>query len=159
VARHKTGVVGQQEVRVLLSPSARAHAIGRLTWKVVKPRCHEGLIEVRTEVAGCEFGSLRIYFVDPAPSEFSLQYFTGVQNARRVPVRRLDVNGDHKDWINRTHKHRFDPENGHESAYIPNDIPAVPLGPTVATGVYRRVFEAFATECHVQLPNSYWSEP
>lgn len=159
VARHKVGIVGQPEMRVLLSPSARARATGKLGWRLIKPKCHEGSIQVQTDVQSCEYGSLRIYFVDPAPSEFSLQYFTGIQNSRRVPVRRLDVNGDHNDWINQTHKHRFNPDTGHEAAYIPTDIPEVPHGPTVPIGVYRRVFEAFASECHVTLPDNFWSEP
>ncbi|WP_157577072.1 hypothetical protein [Saccharomonospora iraqiensis] len=94
-----------------------------------------------------------IYWVDPRPDRIHVSYV--VDN---VPVRRLDVNDSHKDWIDVTHKHRYLP-NGTSDAYLPDDIPRVPLGPTVPPGTYRAVFEAFAAECCVALPEGYWTDP
>lgn len=56
-------------------------------------------------------------------------------------------------------EHTHVPATGREDVYIPEDIPEVPMGPTVAPGTYRRVFEAFAAECHIELPDGYWTEP
>ncbi|MGW4520112.1 hypothetical protein [Amycolatopsis sp. NPDC004378] len=115
----------------------------------------QGLLHVRTEVEDCSDGLLRAYFVTARPDRFHVQYLVN-----RVPVRRLDVNADHRGLPpDTTHKHTYVPQNGSESTYVPNDIPSVPLGPTVAAGTYRRVFEAFASECFIELPEGYWTEP
>lgn len=58
-----------------------------------------------------------------------------------------------------THKHTYQPATGAEGFYVPKDIPHVPLGPTVARGVYRTVFAAFAAECHIALQDGYWTDP
>lgn len=154
MAQHKAGVLTPASLGALLSTEAGACSVGTLTWSLRKPRCHQGVLEVKSEIPGCELGQLRIYFVEQAPSEPSLQYLVG-----GVSVRRLDVNGDHREWVNRTHKHRYEPHTGREDAYLPTDIPNVPLGPTVAPGTYKMVFAAFAAECHVALDDGYWVEP
>ncbi|WP_139323939.1 MULTISPECIES: hypothetical protein [unclassified Pseudonocardia] len=159
MAKHKLGVVSPEEVHALLSPTAQAESVGQLKWDEQKSGCYEGVLEVTTSVSNCERSSLRIYVVRLAASEFSLQYLIGTERSRRVAIRRLDVNGDHKDLINTTHKHKFNAETGHESAYVPTDIPNVDLGPTVPIGTYQQIFEAFASECHVSLDGDYWSEP
>jgi hypothetical protein len=98
---------------------------------------------------------LRIYVATPRPDRIHIQYLVN-----RVPVRRLDVNDHHRGLPpNTTHKHTYVPQSGAESAYVPDDIPPVPLGPTVAAGTYRHIFEAFASECFIELPQGYWTEP
>lgn len=154
MAQHQAGALSFAALGALLSRAAQASAVGRLRWSLRKPRCHQGVLTVQTKVSGLGDGLLRIYFVELAPSEPSLQYLVG-----GVSVRRLDVNGDHRAWVNQTHKHTYEPNTGREDAYLPCDIPDVPLGPTVAPGTYQRVFEAFASECHVSLPGGYWTEP
>lgn len=109
---------------------------------------------VRTEVIDCSSGLLRIYLLRPRPDRIHVQYLVN-----GVPIRRLDVNDAHKQWRDKTHKHTYIPALGAEDAYLPDDIPEVPLGPTVAPGTYRAVFEAFAAECFVELPDNYWTEP
>lgn len=153
MGRVTPGAVRTVTLHALLSPVARARVVGQIEWTLKKPRVHQGIIAVDTDVSECEEGRLRIEFQERAPSEFGLQYLVN-----RVPVRRLDVNGSHRSWQFTTHKHRYNTA-GHEDAYLPTDIPPVPLEPTVAPGTYRRVFEAFAGECFVSLPDGYWVEP
>jgi len=83
-----------------------------------------------------------------------------------IHLRRLDVNGSHRNrtsdreqWIKRTHKHRWSEAHADAEAYTPCDIPSLPL--TAVTGEhYRRVFEAFCSECGIDLVAGYcWSEP
>lgn len=147
------GGVTSTELAALLSPLAKATAVGQLAWRLKKPRCREGIVEVCTQVADCSMGKLRIYFVEPRPDRVHLQYLVGGSWDRR-----LDVNDQHR-GVERTHKHTHVPATGREDVYIPEDIPEVPMGPTVAPGTYRRVFEAFAAECHIELPDGYWTEP
>jgi hypothetical protein len=154
VSQQRAGVLSHAALGVLLSSTASAEGIGQLVWSLKKPKCHQGVLEVHTSIPGFERGQLRIYFVDMAASEPSLQYLTG-----GVSIRRLDVNGDHRSWVNKTHKHTYDPTSGRDSAYLPPDIPDVPLGPTVAAGTYQVIFGAFAKECFVSLPDGYWVEP
>ncbi|MCA1605943.1 MAG: hypothetical protein LC775_10830 [Acidobacteria bacterium] len=81
-------------------------------------------------------------------------------------LRRLDVNGSHRNrtsdreqWIERTHKHRWSEAHDDAEAYTPRDIPPVPLT-EVAGEHYRRVFEAFCSECGIHLAAGYcWSDP
>lgn len=153
MSRQKAGVLTPATVGSLLSSTADARGVGHMAWSLKRPRCHQGLLQVQTKVSGFELGQLRIYYVEAAPSEPCLQYLMG-----GVAVRRLDVNGDHRDWVNRTHKHTYQ-ASGQDSAYLPDDIPDVPLGPTVASGTYRKIFDAFAAECFVALPSGYWMEP
>jgi hypothetical protein len=121
----------------------------------MKPNTVQGLIQVRTQVEDCPDGTLRAYVVTPRPDRFHVQYLVN-----RVPVRRLDVNDNHRGLPpDATHKHAYVPQTGAESTYVPDDIPPVPLGPTVAEGTYRRLFEAFASECFIELPEGYWTEP
>ncbi|MFS8104837.1 hypothetical protein LFM09_47825 [Lentzea alba] len=147
-------LVTAEALAALLSAPSKSRAVGQLSWTSKKPHIHEGKIEVRTDIADCPVGYLRIYYVDPRPAEVGVQFIVN-----DAPVRRLDLNGSHKDWVHTTHKHRYLPATGREDAYIPNDIPAVPLLPTVAPGTHRAVFEAFAQECLVLLPEGYWVEP
>ena len=147
-------LVTDQALSALLSVAAEARTEGVITWTKRKPHIYEGKIAVRTALSDCALGLLRVYFVDPRPSEISCQYLIN-----GAPVRRVDVNGSHRDVINKTHKHTYIPALGTESFYFPNDIPAVPLGPTVAPGTCRAVFEAFAAECFVLLDDGYWEEP
>ncbi|OXM70723.1 hypothetical protein CF166_20505 [Amycolatopsis sp. KNN50.9b] len=137
----------------MLSHLAEATAVGALTWDSKRSFLHTGQIQVQTRVQGCELGKLQVVVNDLAPSEPRCQYLVN-----DVPIRRLDVNDVHRPWPRRTHKHRYVPETGKDDAYIPDDIPDVPFGPTVAPGTYRRVFEAFAAECWVTLPEGYWTE-
>lgn len=151
---YKTNLVTDQTLDVLLSGAAQATTTGRLFWRVQKPRVHEGKIEVLTRLSDCAVGELRIYYVDPRPSEIHCQYLVN-----GAPIRRLDVNGSHRKIVNKTHKHTYIPSSGTESFYYPDDIPSVPFGPTVAVDTYRVVFEAFAKECHVLLGDGYWTQP
>ncbi|CAM2996825.1 hypothetical protein SAXI111661_12945 [Saccharomonospora xinjiangensis] len=153
MGRYVPDALTTQTIEVLLSDLARATAVGEMSWSVKKPRTHEGQIEVRTALEDCPVGRLRIYWVDPRPDRIHVAYLVN-----HVPVRRLDVNDSHKDWVNTTHKHRYLP-TGAEDAYIPDDIPHVALVPTVPPGTYQAVFEAFAAECRVTLPEGYWTEP
>jgi len=80
-------------------------------------------------------------------------------------VRRLDVNGSHRNrtdgerWVRRTHKHRFSEAHQDAEAYTPSDIPAVPFQ-NVAVEDYRQVLEAFCDECAITLGGSYaWQAP
>jgi hypothetical protein len=154
VGTYTANLVTAEALAALLSGSAKSRAVGQVKWARKKPQIHEGKLEVRTAVADCPVGYLRIYYVEPRPSEVGLQFVVN-----HAPVRRLDVNGSHKDWINTTHKHTYVPATGREGAYIPDDIPEVPLLPTVAPGTHRAVFEAFAQECWIVLPDGYWVEP
>jgi hypothetical protein len=152
VGRYPANAVSNASLAVLLSPLAKAKATGVITWAVKKPNCHEGQVGVTTVVENCMSGRLRIYFVTPRPDRIHLQYLVN-----GVPIRRLDVNDAHR-RTDQTHKHTYQPPDG-ESFYIPDDIPEVPRGPTVAPGIYRRVFDAFARECHILLADGYWVEP
>lgn len=153
LGQHRAGAVTAQALEVLLSQLASATAIGEMAWSSIRPYLHQGQITVRTSVDGCELGRLRLLVNDLAPSEPGCQYLVN-----DVPVRRLDVNGFHRPWPRRTHKHRYVPATGREDAYLPDDIPDVPFEPIVAPGTYRRVFEAFAAECWVALPEGYWKD-
>lgn len=83
-----------------------------------------------------------------------------------VHLRRLDVNGSHRNrtgdceqWTERTHKHLWSEAREDAEAYTPSDIPSVPLT-AVTGGHYRRVFEAFCSECGIDLTAGYcWSDP
>jgi hypothetical protein len=159
MAQQRAGMLTRQAVTAVLSPAACAVGQGRLHWSVVKPRCFLGLLVVKTEVVGCEISELRIYLREKVASEPRLQYIVGSSGQGRVAIRRLDVNDDHRKWVNTTHKHALDVSSGLEEAYLPSDIPHVPLGATVAPGTYQRLFEAFAAECFVALPPGYWTDP
>jgi len=159
MAQQRAGMLTRQAVSEVLSPAACAVGQGRLHWSVVKPRCFLGLLVVKTEVVGCEVSELRIYLREKVASEPRLQYMVGSDRQNRVAIRRLDVNDDHRKWVNTTHKHALDASSGLEEAYLPSDIPHVPLGATVAPGTYQRLFEAFAAECFVTLPPDYWTDP
>lgn len=159
MGQQRAGTLTNQAVRTVLSPAACAVGQGRLAWSIDKPRCFKGLLAVHTTVVGCETAELRIYLREKAASEPRLQYLIGSHRQTRVAIRRLDVNDDHHKWVNTTHKHSLDVSSGLEEAYIPSDIPNVPLGPTVAPGTYQRLFEAFAAECFVTLPPDYWTDP
>lgn len=152
MVRYRPNAVVGSTMRLLLSEHARAEAVGLLEWSLKQPGIHQGIIEVRTVIEDCPVGRLRLQVSEQAPSEPAVQYLMN-----GVPVRRLDVNGTHRDWAFTTHKHRYRP-TGHEDAYIPDDIPAVPIGPTVAPGTHRAVFEAFAEECFISLPDGYWTD-
>lgn len=104
----RAGTLTQQSVRTVLSPAACAVGRGRLEWSVVKPRCFQGLLVVQTRVVGCEVSAPRIYLREKAVSEPSLQYLVGPNRQGRIAIRRLDVNGDHREWVNVTHKHKLD---------------------------------------------------
>ncbi len=81
-------------------------------------------------------------------------------------LRRLDVNGSHKNrtadrekWVNRTHKHRWSEAHRDAEAYNPVDIPSVSWG-NVTGNQLRDVFEAFLGECHIEMRGAYsWSDP
>ncbi|NKQ59377.1 hypothetical protein HFP15_41740 [Amycolatopsis sp. K13G38] len=152
--KYDAGAVSTSAIETLLSDLGHAKALGQLTWSRLRPQTRQAVIDVRTEVMDCETGMLRMYVADARPDRIHVQYLIN-----RVPVRRLDTNETHRGFPpDMTHKHTYVP-NGAESAYIPDDIPAVPLGPTVAPGTYRAVFEAFASECFIELPEGYWTEP
>lgn len=152
--RHAAGVVTDVAIGALLSSLSRSRAVGVIAWSS-KAGLVWGEIAVLTEVAECTSGRLVLRFVEPRPDRIHVLYFVN-----GVPIRRLDVNDSHRGLApNTTHKHRYIPQSGAESVYVPEDIPSVPLGPTVALGTYRSVFEAFASECFVELPAGYWTEP
>lgn len=76
-------------------------------------------------------------------------------------IRRLDVNGSHKNrsagrelWQGATHKHRFSEQHQDSEAYTPTDIPSIPLSGVVGEH-YREVFEAFCAECSIKLAGAY----
>jgi len=81
-------------------------------------------------------------------------------------VRRLDVNGSHRnrtddreEWVERTHKHRFSEVHQDTVAYTPDDIPPVPTADVVGEH-YRRAFEAFCEEQAITLTGEYrWVDP
>lgn len=153
--KYAAEAISTTAIQALLSDLGRAEAVGQLVWSRLKPHAFQGVVEVRTAVADCESGMLRMHFVTPRPDRIHIQYLIN-----RVPVRRLDTNESHRDLPpDATHKHTYSPATGGESAYVPDDIPEVPLGPTVAPGTYRAVFEAFASECFIELPAGYWTEP
>jgi hypothetical protein len=154
LGHYTPNLVTDQALSALLSEAAQAQTEGVITWTARKPHIREGKIVVRTALSDCPLGHLRVYYVDPRPSEISCQYLVN-----GAPVRRLDVNGSHRDVVNVTHKHTYVPALGTESFYYPSDIPVVPLGPTVAPGTCRAVFEAFAAECFILLNDGYWEEP
>ncbi len=64
---------------------------------------------------------------------------------RGVPVRRCDVNGNHRKVKFTTHKHTYEPTTGAEGFYGSGPLPS---------GV-----PAFAAECYVELESGYWQEP
>ena len=75
-------------------------------------------------------------------------------------VRRLDVNGSHRnrtddreEWVERTHKHRFSEVHQDTVAYTPDDIPPVPTADVVGEH-YRGAFEAFCEEQAITLTAS-----
>jgi hypothetical protein len=152
---HRADVFTKGDLRTLLSPLGRARATGTISWSLKRPRCLIGVLPVRTEFDGQTSSALQLYVKQPAPSTPELQYMV-----RGVPVRRCDVNGNHRGAPKfTTHKHTYEPATGAEGWYLPDDIPPVPLGPTVAHGTYRAVFDAFAAECFVDLGEGYWTEP
>lgn len=154
MAKYAVNAVNATDLAALLSPLANATAIAELEWSTKKPRCHVGRITVHTKITGCRVGQLQLYFVEQRPDRMHAQYLFN-----NIPVRRLDVNDRHR-TTDETHKHTYIPRSGSDDdVYVPDDIPAVPLGPTVAPGTYRRVFEAFAAECFIALPDGYWTEP
>lgn len=93
---YKTNLVTDQTLDSLLSGAAWATTTGQLLWRVQKPRVHEGKIKVLTRLSDCAVGELRIYYVDPRPSEIHCQYLVN-----GAPIRRLDVNGSHRKIVNR----------------------------------------------------------
>lgn len=152
---YTAGALSSAAINTLLSDLSRARAQGQVLWTSLKPTTMQGVLQVHTEVEECSDGTLRAYFVTARPDRFHVQYLVN-----KVPVRRLDINDDHRGLPpNTTHKHTYIPQTGSESTYVPDDIPPVPLGPTVAEGTYRQVFEAFASECFIELPEGYWTEP
>lgn len=151
---HRSGVFTAQDLAALLSPGGQAVGVDQVVWSFKKPRCFIGVLRVQTGFDGAPASALQIYIKQPAPSEFELQYMV-----RGVPVRRCDVNGNHREVQHTTHKHTYQPVTGAEGFYVPMDIPRVPLGPTVARGVYRTMFTAFAAECHIALQDGYWTDP
>lgn len=153
MGQHRSNAVSTQALDALLSRLAEATGVGTMSWESRRPFLHTGQIQVLTRVQGCELGRLQVVVNDLAASEPRCQYLVN-----DVPIRRLDVNDVHRPWARCTHKHRYLPDTGRDDAYIPDDIPEVPFGPTVASGTYRRVFEAFAAECCVALPEGYWTE-
>lgn len=155
MAKQAVGAVSIDAINILLSSVGHAEAQGQLSWTSLRPLTHQGLINVHTDVADCANGTLRIYFVTPRPDRVHVQYLIN-----NVAVRRLDVNDSHRGLpADTTHKHAYTPSDGTESTYVPSDIPDVPLGTTVVPGTYRMVFEAFASECFISLPEGYWTEP
>lgn len=154
MSTHRLSLFTMQELASLLSPVGRATAIGTIAWTVKKPRCLIGVLPVRTVFDGSPASVLQMYIKKPAPSTPEMQYMV-----RGVPVRRCDVNGNHRKIKFTTHKHTYEPSSGTEGFYVPSDIPEIPLGMTVSRGLYRSVFAAFASECFVELPSGYWEEP
>ncbi|MGK3199608.1 hypothetical protein [Amycolatopsis sp. MEPSY49] len=152
MGQHRQHAVSAQALETLLSDLSQATAVGELHWESKHGFIHTGQIQVQTLVQGCELGRLQLVVNDLAASEPRCQYLVN-----DAPIRRLDVNDVHRPWPRCTHKHRYVPETGKDDAYKPDDIPEVPFGPTVAPGTYRRVFEAFAAECSVALPEGYWT--
>lgn len=84
----------------------------------------------------------------------------------QVQLRRLDVNGSHKNrspdrevWDERTHKHRWSEACRDTVAYTPGDIPEVPEANPCGDD-YRGAFEAFCGEQHIILTGEYrWVDP
>ena len=154
MSQHKAEVFTLQDLNALLSPVSGARSVGRISWTLKKPRCLIGVLAVRTSFDGPVASALQMYIKQPSPSTPELQYMV-----RGVPVRRCDVNGNHRKVKFTTHKHTYESTTGAEGFYVPDDIPHVPYGATVAQGLYRAVFAAFAAECYVVLESGYWSEP
>lgn len=83
-----------------------------------------------------------------------------------VQLRRLDINGSHKNqspdrevWQERTHKHRWSERAGDTVAYTPDDIPVIPEANQLPEH-YRGGFEAFCGELGVGLAGDYtWVDP
>jgi len=81
-------------------------------------------------------------------------------------VRRLDVNGSHRnrtgdreEWVDRTHKHKFSEQHQDTVAYTPDDISTVPRASVVGDH-YRGAFEAFCGEQAIRLTGEYrWVDP
>jgi hypothetical protein len=153
MSQHKSEVFTSQDLSALLSPVGEARSVGRVSWSLKKPRCLLGVLPVRTTFDGTVASALQIYIKQPSLSTPELQYMV-----RGVPVRRCDVSGNHRKVKFTTHKHTYEPATGAEG-FVPDDIPNVPYGPTVARGLYRAVFAAFAAECFVDLQDGYWQEP
>lgn len=142
------------ELGSIRSGDAGLRGVGCLTWTTLKPRCHQGVIAVTSDIARLSEGLLRIYYVDAAPSEPKLQLVI-----RNVPVHRACINGRHDGWEVVTHVHEYEPRSGTEWAYRMPQLVDLKLGPTVPPGSYRRAFEAFARLLSVELPSAYWSDP
>lgn len=154
MARQVSNAVSASVLEVLLSQLAQARTVGTVVWSKPRPVQYMGKLDVTTALEQCPSGELRIHWVTPRPDRIHIQYL--VNNAA---IRRLDVNDNHKKLQDTTHKHRYVPGTGREDAYVPEDIPEVPLSPTVALDTYRRVFEAFARECCIELVDGYWTQP
>lgn len=98
LGRYTVNAVTATTVEALLSTVAQATAVGSLSWESKKPVTWMGRIEVTTALNDCPVGMLRIAYVTPRPDRIHVQYLVN-----GVPVRRLDVNDSHKDWIDVTH--------------------------------------------------------
>ena len=82
-----------------------------------------------------------------------------------VTLRRLDVNGSHRNrtdghrWTFQTHKHTYSDAHADAVAYTPTDIPSVSFE-NVGADDYRAVLEAFCEECGIALGSGYhWNPP
>ena len=90
---------------------------------------------------------------DKSKAEFS-------ENLRRLDLRASHRNPDGERWSRKTHKHRWSEEFSNRFAYTPTDIPHDVNAGIDSTDNYREVFEAFATECKIELGQDYrWSDP
>ncbi|XVV13654.1 hypothetical protein ACQP2X_04675 [Actinoplanes sp. CA-131856] len=143
----------------LLSPVAQAVTVGGVVWEALQGApIKEAVVQVRTALPALAPCRLRMVTNALTPSEPRLQYLVGA-GRNGFSARRLCVNVPHRP-IDGTHKHLAEPGRGDETAYQPDDIPHVPLQPRVAPGTYRAIFEAFASECFVELGQDFaWSEP
>lgn len=154
MAVHRPDVMTVSTMGVLLSPLAKAVAVGPIRWNWKRPNVVEGRLDVQTEVGVCPAGRLSIGILTARPDTVRLQYIVN-----DVAVFRVCVNDKHNGWSPMTHSHTYIPATGRERDEKLPDFCPIPRGPSVARGTYKRSLTEFAALVSVDLPPGYWSEP
>ena len=149
----RANAITPEELSHLLKGPASL-ASGTIQWTIGERRRVEGIELVATgsvKVQGCR---LRIQFNFQSPWHVSLTF-----HGNDVALRRVCVNGHDRKVPGRVHMHTYVPVDGNEEAERVPSFPVCPLHATVEDIDYRKMFEAFAVLCNVDVGSIDWIDP
>ncbi|MDU0347391.1 hypothetical protein [Actinomyces sp. MRS3W] len=141
------------ELRHLLEgPVSRA--TGMIVWTIGQRRGIEGIEPVVTGSVSIQDCRLRIQFNFQSPWHVSLTF-----HGNNVALRRVCVNGHDRKVPGRVHMHTYVPADGNERTVGLADFPACLPHATVEDIDFRKMFEAFAVLCNVDVGSIDWVDP